>query len=166
MKKGQLSTKHGHCYHPLYNVWLNIKRRCLNPSHPVYHRYGGRGIKVCDKWLSDFGNFYAWAINKWEKGLQIDRIDNNGNYDPNNCRFVTSKQNNSNREHCVYIKYKNKTKMIHEWAAELNISASTIYRRYKRGLPPKYIFIKPKIYNYAKQNDVPNLLNATFKRIG
>lgn len=72
-----------------YNIWQNMKARCLRQSHPKYHRYGGRGITICSDWL-EFEPFYKWALeNGWAKGLQIDRIDNNGNYEPSNCQFLT-----------------------------------------------------------------------------
>jgi len=90
-------TKHGLCNHPLYVVWNNMVQRCINSNSTSYRYYGERGIKVCDGWKNDSSNFIAWALkNGWEKGLQIDRIDNNGNYKPSNCRFVTPKENTRN----------------------------------------------------------------------
>lgn len=87
---------HGLCYSPLYIVWKGIKARCLNPKNPRYHRYGGRGIKICPQWLK-FKGFYSDMITGYEKELQIDRIDNNGNYCKENCRWVTAKINCNNR---------------------------------------------------------------------
>lgn len=86
------SKKHGLRYHPLYSVLEGMKKRCLNKTDHSYGRYGGRGIKICDEWLNDVTCFVEWAINNgWKKGLQIDRRNNDGNYEPDNCRFVTSK---------------------------------------------------------------------------
>lgn len=83
--------------HPLYWVWANMKQRCSNPSNPEYRNYGARGIKVCDQWR-DAASFLVWAGSAgWKSGLQIDRIDNNWNYEPGNCRFVTPKVNSSNK---------------------------------------------------------------------
>lgn len=80
-----------------YQSWTNMKQRCLNKNHPKYKRYGARGITVCDEWL-DISNFYKWAIeNGWEEGLTIDRIDNDGNYEPSNCRWVTVYSNSRRR---------------------------------------------------------------------
>jgi hypothetical protein len=83
----------------LYTIWREIKRRTLNPKHKRYIDYGGRGITICEEWL-DIQNFYDWALsNGYEenKGLSIDRIDNNGNYCPENCRWVTKNIQNRNQ---------------------------------------------------------------------
>jgi hypothetical protein len=83
--------------HPLYWVWANMVQRCRNPKNPEWHNYGQRGIKVCEEWLES-SNFLVWAAaNGWEPGLQIDRIDNDGDYAPANCRFVTAAENSNNR---------------------------------------------------------------------
>ncbi|MDQ7818705.1 MAG: hypothetical protein RDU14_16890 [Melioribacteraceae bacterium] len=93
---------HGLRKHPLYTVWDNMKRRCSKPKASGYKDYGGRGIKVCNEWANDFKVFYDWAIaNGWQKGLQIDRIDNDGHYEPSNCRFLTKKKNSQNQRRTV-----------------------------------------------------------------
>jgi len=74
----------------LYRAWDNMRRRCTNPSHPQHPYYGGRGIRICEAWRTDPVAFVAWAASAgWEKGLQLDRIDNDGNYEPSNCRWTT-----------------------------------------------------------------------------
>lgn len=89
---------HGLSKHPLRAVLATMKDRCHNPNCHDYELYGGRGVILCDAWRSDFKRFYDWAIqNGWEKGLQIDRIDNDAGYSPENCRFVSCKVNNMNR---------------------------------------------------------------------
>ena len=100
------STRKAHTTHgftknrkqlPLYVVWKGMKKRCLNPNEKQYHDYGGRGIVICDEWKNDAKSFVEWAMaNGYEKGLEIDRIDVNGNYEPSNCRFVTSSVNSQN----------------------------------------------------------------------
>lgn len=86
----------------VYSSWQNMKQRCLNPKNPKYARYGGRGIKVCDEWLN-IKSFYNWAIqNGWKEGYTIDRINNDGNYCPENCRWV-SKSENSRKKRTTKI---------------------------------------------------------------
>ena len=75
-----------------------MKTRCYNPKFIYYNNYGGRGIKICDEWLNDFGKFYDWTINNgYKEGLTIDRINNDGNYEPSNCRWITRAEQNRNQ---------------------------------------------------------------------
>ncbi len=100
------NTKHGLEKHPLYNTWKNIKKRCNYINTSEYENYGGRGISVCEEWSNNFQSFYNWAINNgWSKELTIDRIDTNGNYCPENCRWanVETQMNNMTKNH--YIEY-------------------------------------------------------------
>jgi len=91
-------TTHGLLKHPLYLKWHHMKQRCYLKTWARYSDWGGRGIVVCDEWKNDFMAFYNWAMNNgYENGLQIDRINNDGNYEPSNCRFVTAKENANNR---------------------------------------------------------------------
>ena len=89
---------HGLRNHPLYRVWYSIKARCYNPKRERFKDWGGRGITMCEEWRNNFKAFYDWAMaNGYKEGLQIDREDNDGNYTPENCRFVTAKVNSNNR---------------------------------------------------------------------
>ena len=91
------AKQHGLSGHPLYKIFYSMMSRCLLKNTPYYGRYGGRGISVCKEWANDFEHFYEFAIKKgWVKGLQIDRIDNDGDYCPGNCRFVTVVKNAEN----------------------------------------------------------------------
>ena len=98
----EANTKHGHTQNRkierLYRIWTNMKTRCYNPKCIAYERYGGRGITVCDEWLHDYSAFRTWALeNGYNEDLSIDRVDNNDGYHPNNCRWATVKEQNSNR---------------------------------------------------------------------
>lgn len=96
--------KHGMCGTPVYKVWKAMKVRCYNKSYPHYDRYGGRGIKVCDEWKNNFMQFYEDMGDKPAPNYQLDRIDNNGDYCKENCRWSTPSQNCYNR-----TRYHNKT---------------------------------------------------------
>lgn len=126
----ELNTKHGKSNTKLYEVWKGIKARCYNPTHIGYGNYGGRGIKVCDEWLNDFGSFFNWSIdNGYCDGYQIDRIDNEGDYEPDNCRWVTAKENSNNKRTNHLITYKGETKTMREWCDELGFNYYTIRSR-------------------------------------
>lgn len=114
----------------LRNVWRGMNHRCYNNKHISFHNYGARGITVCDEWRNDFIAFYNWCMaNGYEKGLQIDRRENDGNYTPDNCRFVTRKFNNNNTRKTIKLTFKGITLSISEWSEKLNLSTDVIYAR-------------------------------------
>lgn len=124
----------------LFNVWNTMKSRCENPNRQNYINYGGRGIKVCKEWC-DAKDFVIWALNNgYEKGLQLDRIDNDGNYEPSNCRWVTPKENSRNRRNTKHLTINGETKCVSEWCEIMNISKFTVYW-----------WIKKKGREYAEQ---------------
>lgn len=128
-KKGLTKTRQ-------YNIWRLMNERCYNKNNISYKNYGARGIKVCDKWRGDDGfiNFYNWAMNNgYRDYLTIDRIDVNGNYEPNNCRWATMEIQSRNRRDNVYIELNGNSKTMEEWAEELNIPASTLSNRHLKG---------------------------------
>ena len=111
----------------LYNIWQTMIGRCENPKRPKYKDYGGRGIKVCKEWHTA-KNFILWALNNgYKPGLQIDRIDNNGDYCPENCRFVTPKENSRNRRNTKQLTINGETKTVVEWCEQLGVSQYTVY---------------------------------------
>jgi len=123
--------KHGYSKHIFHSLWRSIKDRCYNINNNSYGIYGGRGIYVCDEWKNNPKNFIEWSLsNGYEKGLSIDRINNDGNYEPSNCRFTNMKNQSRNKRN--NIKYKDKT--VAEWSEILNKNPQTIYSRIKKGI--------------------------------
>ena len=124
-RNGSEPTKYdskGLSNHPLYHKWMGMKRRCYDVNDSHYERYGGRGIKICDEWLYSFHAFYDWSMeNGWQDGFEIDRIDNNGNYEPNNCRYVTRKENCNNRSTTRKIEINGISHSLTEWCEFFNI---------------------------------------------
>ena len=130
----QLTTKHG-CSHKdkLYHIWKGIKARCYNPHNKRYKNYGGRGIKVCDEWKNDYLSFKNWALNNsYSDDLTIDRINNDGNYEPNNCRWVDIKTQQNNTTRNIYITYKGITQSLSLWADTFGLTYSCMKHRYDR----------------------------------
>lgn len=127
-------TNKGDDYKRINNMYHHMKSRCYDRNNNRFSRYGGRGIVVCEEWINDFQAFYFWAVkNGYNKGLQIDRKDNNGNYCPENCRFVTALENSRNTSRNRNIEINGVTKTIAEWAEISNIKQETLGRRVKKG---------------------------------
>lgn len=121
---------HGQSKSRMYNIWFNMKCRCHKETAPDYSRYGGRGIMVCDEWRDGFQAFYDWAMaNGYQENLSIDRIDSNGNYCPENCRWVDSKVQNNNTRRNHYITYNGETLTIAQWSERCGISKNTLHSR-------------------------------------
>lgn len=122
--------KHGLKNHRLYDVWGKMKARCYNVTDKDYSDYGGRGIIVDSLWLVDFKSFYDWAMeNGYKRGLEMDRKENSGNYEPDNCRFVTRSQNMRNTRRNHIIEYKGERKCLAEWAEITGHKRWTIFNR-------------------------------------
>jgi len=114
---------------PIYSSWDSMVQRCTNPKAAHYRNYGARGISICTEWR-DFKTFHAWAIaNGWAEGLEIDRRDNNGNYEPSNCRWVTHAENNLNKRTNRLVTYAGQTKTLKEWSDLTGLRYKTIQGR-------------------------------------
>lgn len=108
---------HGLSNTRLYKIYYGMKHRCYNSNNEYFSQYGGKGIKICDEWLNDFVAFYTWAINNgYSDDLTIDRIDNNGNYCPENCRWADVKTQVNNSSKVRYITYCGKTHTLTKWS--------------------------------------------------
>lgn len=131
-KMKETFTKHGNCSHPLFDIWDAMKYRCENPKSSAYKNYGGRGIKVCERW-QDFNNFVQDVSPKPSDTSTLERIDVDGNYCLENFRWATRKEQANNTRTNNKIEYKGETKNIIEWSEIFNIHYMTIYCRLKRG---------------------------------
>ena len=127
-KKRRTRTIHGMTNTRSYSAWHNMLQRCENPKHEKHSRYGGRGIKVCERWQS-FPNFLEDMGECPTITGSIDRIDNNGDYTPENCRWATYKQQNNNRSDNCNFTYNGKTQSIQAWSEEYGINHQTLYNR-------------------------------------
>lgn len=117
----------------LYRIWCGMKYRCCNTKSSAYKNYGNRGIQVCKEWFDNFRNFEHWALNNgYQENLTIDRINNDGNYEPSNCRWVTRKEQNRNKRNNIYIIYKDKKMLLKDYAKEKNINYKTLLEKFKK----------------------------------
>ena len=134
-------------------AWRNMIARCYYKNIPNYHRYGGRGIKVCDEWLGEdgFRNFIEAMGLRPNKEYSLDRIDNNGNYEPSNCRWTTMKEQSNNQEKNIKITYRGLTKTLAEWADYTGMNYDHIRSRYRKGWDTKSILESPKGKNHVER---------------
>lgn len=122
----------------LHGIWAGMKRRCYDPKVEYYSRYGGRGIKVCDAWRESYPAFREWAINHpaYRDGLSIERVDNDGDYEPDNCTWIPRADQALNRSNTRRLEYQGETKLLKEWAEDPRCvapSVGSLYQRLDRG---------------------------------
>lgn len=124
------NTTHNLYNSPLYKKWCAIKKRCYYPRAINYKDYGARGISVCDEWKNDFMSFYTWAnANEYKEGLTIERINSDGNYEPTNCKFATTLQQNRNKRTNRFIEFNGNRMCASEWASYLGITVDMVLWR-------------------------------------
>lgn len=115
----------------LYSVWLGMRKRCCCETESHFKYYGACGIKVCAEWVNDYSVFRTWSLeNGYREGLSIDRIDVNGDYSPQNCRWATATVQQNNRRTCINLTYNGETHTLKEWSRIRNIKYPTLYQRY------------------------------------
>jgi hypothetical protein len=136
-------AKHGMYQTKTYRIWASMKTRCSSPNNTSYSRYGGRGIKVCDRW-QEFENFYA-DMGDAPKGMTLDRVDVDGDYTPENCRWATAQEQQNNMRSNQHITYQGKTQTLAQWARELGLSYSALGYRYRNGWEPPELFSKENL---------------------
>lgn len=116
---------------PAYECWRAMRKRCLNPATGNFKEYGGRGIKVCERWLNSFDNFLA-DMGERPPGTSLDRIDNNGNYEPANCRWATPKTQATNRRNSITVQYDGREISLGEYAAIRGVKYHSLHARITR----------------------------------
>lgn len=149
LKIEEANKTHGMRWTRLYNTWTQIKQRCTNKNNERYEDYGGRGIKVCDKWMNSFDAFREWSLkNGYKDNLSIDRIDVNGDYEPDNCKWSTDIDQQRNKRNNRLVTINGETKTLAEWAEISGIPYKTLQRR---------------IYTGCKQDNLLAPVGTTYK---
>lgn len=139
--------KHGAKGTRLYRIWKNMKARCTRQNLPTYHHYGGRGVTVCDEWIRDFTSFQVWALSHgYDDSLSLDRIDNDGPYSPNNCRFSTRLEQANNKRTNRMLTAFGETKSLTAWSRDTRcvVRTCTLYDRICSGWPVERALAQPQ----------------------
>ena len=129
------SRTHGMSKTKEYKIWTAMVQRCTTPKHQAYEYYGGRGIKVCDRWRHSFENFLSDMGKRPSPDHSLDRIDNDGNYEPGNCRWATHREQTNNQRNNHVLAFNGESLTINQWAHRLGINDTTIHRRIELGWP-------------------------------
>jgi hypothetical protein len=150
----KMVSKHGGAGTSLYGVYTNMIRRCYDPNNDHYQSYGGRGIKVSGVWRYSFRRFAAWAAAGYRSGLTIERINNNGNYEPSNCTWVPPDQQRWNKQNTIRLTAWGDVKTLREWSLDERcvVSADVLRSRYEKGWEPERAIITPPKYRYLRQS--------------
>jgi hypothetical protein len=124
---------HGLSYTPEYRAWQTMRLRCVDPTNAAYPDYGGRGITVCERWLNSVEAFVADMGPKPTPAHELDRENNDGNYEPDNCRWVTRKVNDRNRRSNRFLTFGGETLCVAEWCERLGLPCDTVHKRLEAG---------------------------------
>lgn len=131
LSTGRLRRTHGMSYTRVFTIWSSMKQRCYDPNAENYYLYGERGITICDRWLTSFENFYA-DMGEPPAAASIDRIDNDGPYSPENCRWSTRTEQNRNTRRNVSVEFNGVIKVLSKWCEELNLNYKVTHQRINR----------------------------------
>lgn len=152
MRNQTWTQTHGLSKTRLHDTWGKMIRRCEQPKDKRWERYGGRGISICDEWRNDFLAFYNWAMdNGYSDELTIDRINNDGNYEPSNCRWATAKQQSSNRSRTRFYTIDGVTKHLTDWCETYAIGYHKVWYRLKRGCTIEEALTLPDLRLHGNQ---------------
>ena len=152
-------------YETLWNTLKHMKERCYKENSKSYPNYGARGITICDEWLLSHKAFIRWSIeNGWKRGLTIDRINVNGNYEPSNCRWITHTEQMSNKTDNVWIEHNGERMTLTQWCEKLDFNIDTALTRRSRGETDfNRLFFKGNLRDYARQIGMYNLKGELIK---
>jgi hypothetical protein len=137
-----INARHGMSQSRVYKLWRAMRKRCQDINAANYHRYGGRGISVCERWQS-FENFYSDMGEPPSDQHSLDRIDNDGNYEPTNCQWATINEQAQNKSTTIQLTYTGETRTLREWSAISGISPELMRRRIRAGFSPDQVIFQP-----------------------
>lgn len=139
---GQRTRTHGMKHTVEYETWCHIKARCYKPADKAYANYGGRGIKVCDRWLHSFENFLE-DMGPRPAGYSLERKDVHGPYEPSNCIWIPMSEQASNKRNTIYLSFNGQTRRMREWSVIVGIDYHCLFARYQKGWPDGKILTTP-----------------------
>ena len=142
-QRASQATTHAMSKSSEFNIWVRMKQRCHNPKSAAFENYGARGIRVCDRWRYSFELFFADMGTRPSSAHSLDRIDNNGNYEPSNCRWATAREQARNSRTAIRITYKGESRLLIEWAEDLGVEPATLRERMRRGWSSTRVIEQP-----------------------
>lgn len=157
------TKRHGLSYAPEYRAWQTMRLRCTETSNPAYKNYGGRGVKVCDRWLGSVQAFIDDMGPKPSPKHELDRIDNDGNYEPGNCRWATRKVNDRNRRSNRVVAFRGESHALAEWCERFGLPRDTAWKRLASGWSVEQTLttpVRPKAKNGAGRANIGGAAEA------